>query len=67
MPGWVLHAVGCVSPVVRELPEMQYQLQRPFILDSSRMQRKFGVTPTPLAEILSDGLVDGQSRASLRM
>lgn len=67
MPGWVLHAVGCVSPVVRELPEMQYQLQRPFILDSSRMQREFGVTPTPLAEIISDGLVDGQSRASLRM
>ena len=66
MPGWVLRAAGLISPVVRELPEMQYQLRRPFILDSSRMQHEFGLAPTPLAEILNDGLLDGTSRSSLR-
>ncbi|KAA0109846.1 NAD-dependent epimerase/dehydratase family protein [Mycolicibacterium sp. P1-5] len=66
MPGWVLRAAGLLSPVVRELPEMQYQLRKPFVLDSSRMQHEFGLTPTPLAEILSEGLFDGTPRTSLR-
>lgn len=66
MPGWVLRVAGLMSPLVRELPEMQYQLREPFILDSSRMQHEFGLAPTPMAEILSDGLLDGTPRASLR-
>jgi len=45
------------SKVVRELPEMQYQLQKPFIVDSSRMQCEFGLSPTPLTDILQDGLL----------
>jgi len=37
------------------------------VLDSSRMQREFGLTATPLVDIICDGLVESQSRASLRM
>jgi hypothetical protein len=56
MPGWLLGAAALTSKVVRELPEVQYQLQKPFVVDSSRMQREFGLSPTPLADILHDGL-----------
>jgi nucleoside-diphosphate-sugar epimerase len=56
MPGWVLGAAALSSKVVRELPEMQYQLRKPFVVDSSRMQREFGLSPTPLTDILQDGL-----------
>ncbi|MDT5066282.1 MAG: hypothetical protein QOK02_2437 [Mycobacterium sp.] len=56
MPGWLLGAAALTSKVVRELPEMQYQLQKPFVVDSTRMQREFGLSPTPLADILHDGL-----------
>jgi nucleoside-diphosphate-sugar epimerase len=66
MPGWLLGAAGWGSEVVRELPEMQYQLQKPFVVDSSRMRREFMLTPTPLADILRDGLSDNESRDALR-
>jgi len=57
MPGWLLDTAALSSKVVRELPEMQYQLQKPFIVDSSRMQCEFGLSPTPLTDILQDGLL----------
>ena len=56
MPGWLLSAAALTSKTVRELPEMQYQLQKPFVLDSSTTERTFALSPTPLTDILSDGL-----------
>jgi nucleoside-diphosphate-sugar epimerase len=56
MPGWLLTDAALASPPVRELPEMQYQLQKPFVLDSSLTEREFGLTPTPLVDILQEGL-----------
>jgi nucleoside-diphosphate-sugar epimerase len=52
MPGWMLSAAGIFSPMIRELPEMQYQFERPFILDSSKMQETFGLAPTPLDDAI---------------
>ncbi|MFE3442782.1 NAD-dependent epimerase/dehydratase family protein [Nocardia sp. NPDC059180] len=54
MPGWMLRAAGLASPIVRELPEVQYQLQRPFVLDSTLTEQTFGLRPTSLTEILRD-------------
>jgi nucleoside-diphosphate-sugar epimerase len=51
MPGWLLSLAGLFSPIVRELPEVQYQLQRPFILDSSLTQQTFGLKPAPLEDL----------------
>jgi nucleoside-diphosphate-sugar epimerase len=56
MPGWLLASAALGSKVVRELPEMQYQLQKPFVVDSSQTERTFALTPTPLTDILRDGL-----------
>jgi nucleoside-diphosphate-sugar epimerase len=56
MPGWLLASVALGSKVVRELPEMQYQLQKPFVMDSSETEKTFGLTATPITAILRDGL-----------
>jgi nucleoside-diphosphate-sugar epimerase len=61
MPGWLLTAAALASPPVRELPEMQYQLQKPFVLDSSLTEREFALSPTPLADILQEGLAHKSS------
>jgi len=56
MPGWMLTLGGLVSPTVKELPEMQYQLQRPFTLDSSHTEQTFGLKPNPLEITLKEML-----------
>jgi nucleoside-diphosphate-sugar epimerase len=61
MPGWLLRVAGLGSRVLRELPEMQYQLRRPFVLDSSRMQGDFALSPTPFEDIVRDWLVSEPS------
>lgn len=54
MPTVLLRLAGLVSPVLRELPEVAYQLERPFILDSSAAQAAFGLAPTPWRQILAE-------------
>ena len=52
IPRWVLRAGGLASPLMRELGEVYYQFDRPFILDSSALSRTFGQQPTPMGEAL---------------
>ncbi|WP_037363969.1 NAD-dependent epimerase/dehydratase family protein [Amycolatopsis orientalis] len=42
----LLRAAGLVSPMVRELREVRYQFDRPFVLDSRAAQEFFGIEPT---------------------
>lgn len=50
----VLLRVGApFSPVFRELQEILYQFERPFIVDSSAYAAAFGQGPTPLPEQLA--------------
>jgi nucleoside-diphosphate-sugar epimerase len=44
-----LRALGLVNPMLRELPEMSYQFDQPFILDTSKYEAAFGPAGTPLA------------------
>lgn len=46
----VLCALGIVSPFMRELPELTYQWEQPFILDDSKFRARFGIAPTPIDE-----------------
>lgn len=39
---------GLFIPAAREMVEMMYEFEKPFILDSTRFTRAFGVSPTPL-------------------
>ncbi|WP_158894653.1 NAD-dependent epimerase/dehydratase family protein [Amycolatopsis anabasis] len=54
MPRWALTAAGLASRMIRELPEMQYQFRRPFILDSSWTEQVFDLKPSPLDDTLRE-------------
>jgi nucleoside-diphosphate-sugar epimerase len=53
IPNWAIRAVGVASPMLRELREVAYQFERPFVLDSSAATETFGLEPTPMSEALS--------------
>lgn len=50
VPGWLLRTLGLVSTDMRELAEMLYQFERPFVMDSKASQAKLGLEPTPLPD-----------------
>jgi nucleoside-diphosphate-sugar epimerase len=47
-PGWMLGLMGLFDPQVRELKEMLYEFDADFVVDSSRFEATFAVSPTPL-------------------
>ena len=54
MPRSMLRLAGLFSPVVRELPEVAYQMERPFIIDSSAAEAAFGLRSTPWEQVLTE-------------
>jgi hypothetical protein len=48
-----LRALGLVNPMMRELAEMAYQFNEPFILDTSKYESAFGAAGTPLADAVA--------------
>ena len=57
-PGWLLTVMGWFNPMIRELKEMVYQFEIPFIVDHSQYDHVFGdVTPTPLREGVTQTVV----------
>ncbi|WP_314194294.1 NAD-dependent epimerase/dehydratase family protein [uncultured Arthrobacter sp.] len=50
VPGWVLRTLGMFSADMKELGEMLYQFQRPFVMDSTVSEEQLGLRPTPLQE-----------------
>ena len=51
-PRWMLSVLGLFDPVVRQLPEVLYQTERPFVVDHSKFERAFGARPTPHREAI---------------
>jgi nucleoside-diphosphate-sugar epimerase len=52
-PSLLFRAMGLFNPVMRELPEVAYQFEEPFILDSTAAQTAFGLAPTPWEDMLA--------------
>ncbi len=52
MPYWLLWTAGLFSAPIKELREVRYQFQRPFVLDSTLTRETFGLAATPLDEAL---------------
>ncbi|MFC8526349.1 NAD-dependent epimerase/dehydratase family protein [Nocardia sp. NPDC057227] len=52
MPGIALRLAGLFDADARAMVEVQYQFQRPFVLDSSAARRELGLEPTPTAAAL---------------
>ncbi|MEU2178208.1 NAD-dependent epimerase/dehydratase family protein [Nocardia sp. NPDC019219] len=50
MPAAVLWAAGLFEPNAREMRELRYQFDGPFVIDSSAATAAFGIEPTPTVE-----------------
>ena len=49
VPKLMLRALGLFNPMMRELVEMVYEFEQPFVLDSTKYESTFGKAGTPLA------------------
>jgi nucleoside-diphosphate-sugar epimerase len=47
---WMLNVMGLFVPIMREFPEMLYQYQQDYIFDSSKFEKRFGITATSPGE-----------------
>ena len=52
MPAWQMRALGVDNRTVREVNEMRYEFDEPFIVDSSRAETELGLRATPLADAI---------------
>jgi hypothetical protein len=48
-----VRALGLFNPLIRELPEMDYQFEEPFVLDTTKYESTFGAVGTPLADAVA--------------
>jgi nucleoside-diphosphate-sugar epimerase len=56
LPTWVLRAVGLFDSMVREVAEMTYQWEQPFVVDDSRFRTELGLGPTPWDDAIAETL-----------
>jgi nucleoside-diphosphate-sugar epimerase len=49
VPKLAVRVLGLVNPMLRELAEMAYEFDEPFVLDTSKYESAFGAAGTPLA------------------
>ena len=52
----LLRAVAITNPTVREILEMQYQFEEPFIVDSATFTSRLGMPATPLGDAVEQTL-----------
>ncbi len=48
IPRLALRFLGLFDPVIRELMEMLYQKEEPYVVEGTAFEKAFGFTPTPL-------------------
>ena len=46
LPNWLIKILGWFIPIMKELPEMNYQYDRDYFFDSSKFNKRFNYTPT---------------------
>jgi nucleoside-diphosphate-sugar epimerase len=51
-PKILLRAMGLFNPALREIVEMLYEFEEPFVVDDSRFEREFGEQATSLREAI---------------
>jgi nucleoside-diphosphate-sugar epimerase len=64
VPKLALRALGLVNPMMRELAEMAYQFDEPFILHTSKYESAFGAAGTPLADAVAATVAWYRSRTT---
>ena len=53
-PKILLRAMGLFDPGMREMIEMLYEFEEPFVVDHSKFQQAFGEQATPLREAIGE-------------
>jgi nucleoside-diphosphate-sugar epimerase len=53
LPGWLLPMLGIFQPELRELVEMRFQTDRPYLIDATRFLARFGGGATSFEEGLA--------------
>jgi hypothetical protein len=59
-----MRALGPVNRTVREINEMRYEFDEPFIVDASRAETELGLRATPLADAVEQSVRWYRVRAS---
>jgi hypothetical protein len=54
LPRWVLKTIAVFMPLMRELDEMLYQWDEPFVVDDRRFRERFHLIPAGLDNAASD-------------
>ena len=55
-PSWLITGLGIFSPELREVKEMLYEFEEPFVVDHSKYKKAFGSQVTPHREALQKTL-----------
>jgi len=50
----LLRALGIVAPFMRQLPELAYQWEQPFIIDDRKFRNRFQLAPTPIEQQVAE-------------
>jgi nucleoside-diphosphate-sugar epimerase len=51
---WMMRAAALFNAGARETVEMLYEFEQPYIVDSSKFERTFGIAPTPLETVIRE-------------
>jgi nucleoside-diphosphate-sugar epimerase len=54
MPRWAVKALGVFVPILREVDEMEYQWDEPFIVDDRRFRERFAAEPADVERAAAD-------------
>jgi nucleoside-diphosphate-sugar epimerase len=54
VPKLAVRALALVNPLMRELAEVAYEFEEPFVLDTTKYETTFGVSGTPLPTALAE-------------
>lgn len=46
IPVWLIKILGLFIPIMKEFPEMMYQYEQDYFFDSSKFEKRFGITAT---------------------
>ena len=52
-PSWLVGVLGLAVPLLREVREVLYQFERPYVIDASETTAELGVAATPWPEVVS--------------
>jgi nucleoside-diphosphate-sugar epimerase len=53
LPKLAVRVLGMFNPTIRELVELSYEFEQPFVLDTTKYQSTFGTDGTPLATAIA--------------